>query len=136
MEKNNSPQTPPGQRKFVERRRKKDWVVRSVGIIAAIGWICALAALIYADQAKPGTESFLTRLTNVSVRKYWDTTMLNISFKALLVSFFTCLIGLLINMTRHRRKTDRFNKPIIILGITTFIAIIIFFIINHDILSI
>ena len=135
MEKNNFSQTPDGQRKFVERRRKKDWVVRSVSVIAVIGWICAIVALVYVDQAKPGTVNFLTKLFGTDVRLYWDVTLLNISFRALLVSFFTCVIGLLINMTRHRRKTDRFNKSIIILGLVSLIAIIAFLINNYAILS-
>lgn len=136
MLKNNSTQIPVGKRQFVERRgRKKDWVTRCVNIVAVVGWLCALVAFTYANKAKPGTEGLIIKTLGGSVRTYWDISMLNLSFRALLVSFFICLIGLLINMTRYRRKTDRFNKWIITLGLISLVAIVVFYATNHDILT-
>ena len=114
-------------RKSYERRRKKDWVVRSVNVVAVIGWVCAVAALLILDRAKPAAESIFTRLrTNPAAAGSWDASLLNIAFTAILISFFVCLAGLFINMARSRRKTDRFNKSIITLGVVSLILIAVF----------
>ena len=135
MDKKNYVEIPVVQQgQYVERRRRKDWVVRCVSVIAVIGWLFALASMVYADRAKPGYVGFLTRIFQVEVNQYWDIAMLNMSFRALLISFFTCIIGLLINMTRKRRKSDRFNIAIISLGALSLIAIIVFYIFNYDII--
>lgn len=114
------------QREYAERRHKKDWVVRSVNIIAVIGWLCAFVSLMLIDQAKPEIEDFFSRLLNHRVRDYWDVALLRIGVGALTVSFVTCVTGFFVNMIRHRRKTDRYNKSIIILAAITFIMLIVF----------
>lgn len=126
MKNNIFPENANNQHEFIERRQKKDWVVRSVNVIAVIGWICALAAWLYIDKAKPETENFFTRWFNLKIRGYWDITLLRKSIGALLISFVTCVIGFFFNMSRHHRKTDRYNKSILILGAITFIMIIFF----------
>ena len=134
MKNDFSTQIPVKQNQYVERRRKKDWVVRCVSLTAVIGWLFALVALIYANRAKPAYVGYLTRVFRVDVVQYWDVAMLNMSFRALLISFVTCLIGLLFNMTRKRRKSDRFNVAIISLGVISLIAIVIFYAFNHDVI--
>lgn len=129
---NSSLKTPDGARKFVERRSKNDWVVKSVNIIAIIGWALAAIAIAMADKAQPLTENMITRILNVQVVSHWDISLLRLSFAAILFSFLICLIGFFVNMTRHRRKTDRYSKPIITLGIISLAFIMIFlFRFNH-----
>jgi hypothetical protein len=116
--------------KIVERRRKKDWVVRSVSIVAVLGWFSAIASLFFISGAQPRGGNLITRLLdlNIHVARSWDTHLLNWGFLSLLVSFGVCVAGMLANMARHRRKTDRYNKAIIILGALSFLGIIAFLI--------
>lgn len=37
-------------------------------------------------------------------------------FVILVLNFAVCTIGFIFNLARHKRKTDRFNKSILILG--------------------
>lgn len=115
-------------RKYVERRGQKDWVVRSINIIAVIGWVFAMAAVTIAYKAQPATENMITRILKLNVVGYWNITLLRASFFALIASFLVCLIGFFANMTRHRRKTDRYNKSIIILGMASLVFVIGFII--------
>jgi len=110
----------------VERRRKQDWVVRSVSIISALGWLFAIVSLLLAGQAQPRGEDFFTRIFHTQVASYLDVGMLEVAFISLLVSFVACAVGFVANMARHRRKSDRFNKSVIILGIVSFLGIIAF----------
>jgi len=113
MDDRRSNDQPDQPRKFVERRKKKDWVVRSVTAIAVLGWICALVSLLLIDRASPAHENFITRFLSVSVVGYWNSTFLRGAFVATLASFVVSIVGFILNASRHRRKTDRYNKLLI-----------------------
>jgi len=120
---------PEEKRVFVERRRKPDWVVRSVTVIAVLGWIGALIALVMIHRARPAGESFFTRTFDLVAVTRWDVAVLRSSFVAIMTSLVACGVGFIINLTRHRRKTDRYNKLLIILGVLSLALLIAFLII-------
>ena len=126
-----SPVGLPGQpRKYVERRKKQDWVVRSVTAVAALGWFSAIIALLLIDKASPAQENFFTRFLDINVVSYWNISLLRWAFAATLISFLVCVVGLILNATRHRRKTDRYNKLLITISIIStvlFLLYLIFF---------
>ena len=109
-----------------DRRQKKDWVIRSVTVIAVIGWICAILALVLIDRATPsGQKSFF--------ESFWDVrhigmniAMLWWAFIATLASFVISLAGFIFNAARHRRKTDRYSKLLIGIGIASTIIFVVF----------
>ena len=105
-------------RRNVDRRRRKDWVVRSVTVIAVLGWICAITALFLMDRASPPKRyELVAAIHGGTAVGYWNTALLRWAFVATLASFVVCVIGFVANVTRHRRKTDRFNKLLITIGI-------------------
>ena len=118
-------------RRFVERsgkdrRQKKDWVVRSVTTIAVIGWICAVLAILLIDRASPsGQKSFFESFWNVNAIGM-NTAMLWWAFIATLASFVISLAGFIFNAARHRRKTDRYSKLLIGIGIASTIIFVVF----------
>ncbi|MCL1828991.1 MAG: hypothetical protein FWG32_05790 [Oscillospiraceae bacterium] len=123
---NDYPQDQKQSSRNAERRQKRDWVVKSVSVIAFIGWISAIVSLVYTGFAQPETENMFTRIFGGDVITTWNSRFVNGAFISILISFFVCLIGLLVNMTRHRRKTDRFNKSIITLGMISFVFAVVF----------
>ena len=112
----------------MERRRRKDWVVRLVSVVSVLGWVFAFAALLLFNEAQPSGPDFFTRFLGATVINYLDVNKLNMAFIALLISFFVCAAGMTANILRHRRKTDRYNKSIIILGSVSLVGIIAFLI--------
>lgn len=112
---------------FVERRhRKKDWVIYAASVMSAIGWLFAIFAFTFLDQAKPMQEDFFTRLLNVKVCSFWNSSLLYLSLFLMVLAFLTCIIGFIFNMRRHRRKTDRYHRTIIILCILSSIFLALF----------
>jgi hypothetical protein len=107
---------PEVQKRFTERRKGPDTVVRAVWWTAGISWLLFIAALVFVETARPETETFFDRQFNISIREYWDENALLYVFIVLVLNFAVCTIGLIFNMARHRRKTDRFNKSILVLG--------------------
>ena len=121
------PIDPQGQsRKFVERRKKKDWVVQSVTVVTVLGWIGAFIALLLIDRASPAQENFITRFLDVNVVSFWNTALLRGAFIAISASFIVCVAGIVLNATRHRRKTDRYNKLLIAISIASTVLLVLY----------
>ena len=125
---------PFSSKKPPERRKKADWVTRTVTITALFAWALTITALILWRYATPpGTNIFAEyvgaggvgrRATGVNV------TYMRTALTSLVISFFICLTGFFANLTRLKRKHDRYNKSVIILGIASFIGSILFLVIN------
>lgn len=111
---------------FRERRKKTDWVTYMATILSLISWITAFCVLVVLDKAQPESEHMFTRYFGISVRNYWETSLLPLAFALLLASLCTCVIAFIFNMLRKRRKTDKYKKSIIVIGIITIIGIILF----------
>ena len=130
MEKRRRISLPGEPVEYAERRRKKDWVVRSVSVIAAIGWFLSLLSLLLIDRASPQQQNFLTRFLDIRVVSSWNSAMLRIAFAMVLASCVTCIIGFILNAARHRRKSDRYSKLLITVSIVSavmFVLYLVFF---------
>jgi len=114
--------------KFVERRKRPNWVVRIVSVIAILGWISTFVALLLIDRASPAQENFITRLLEIDVASYWNSSMLKGAFAAVLVSVLVCILGIVLNIAFHRRKTDRYSKMLIIITVASVVLLVIFLI--------
>jgi len=117
---------PVKAQKFVDRRKRPNWIVRIVSTIAILGWIGVFVALLFIDRAAPAQENFITIYLGKTVVGYWKQSMLRGAFAATLASFIACVIGLIINATFHRRKTDRYSKLLIAVSIASTIILVVF----------
>jgi len=124
-----------GSSDYLERRKKVDWVVRMAAVLSFISWGFAIAVWAVLEAASPEQDrkfitSFLSsRLdAQIQIRSYWDTTLLPIAFLLLVAAFVVCLVAFFFNKLRMRRKTDKYRKSIIVIGIVTFVGIIVFLI--------
>lgn len=117
----------PG-RDFIERRDKKrrDGVSFVVTLIAVIGWFVCILALLFLDFAKPEQESFWSRFFHEPVQSSWNRGLLLFILAMLVLDFLMCMLGFVLNITRHKRKADRFHKGIISLWIISGVIILIY----------
>ena len=122
-----------GASEYLERRKKSDWIVKMATILSLISWAFAIAVWAVLEAASPErnyefiTSFFSSRLdAQIQIRSYWDTTLLPIAFLLLVASFAICLAGFIFNKMRMRRKTDKYRKSIIIIGIITILGIAVF----------
>jgi hypothetical protein len=111
---------------FVDRRRGRDWVTKAASLFTAVGWVLAMVMMLLFSKAQPETENFLTRVLNISINTSWNTRFLWLSLFALLCTLVICLLGIVFNLMRFRRKTDRINKPLIFLSAMSAIGIVLF----------
>ena len=54
--------------------------------------------------------------------------MLKGAFAAVLVSVLVCILGIVLNIAFHRRKTDRYSKMLIIITVASVVLLVIFLI--------
>jgi hypothetical protein len=112
------------KRTFVERRKGPDAVVKAVWWSTGICWALFVAALIFFDTARPESSTFFDRQFDIAVRDYWNENALQYSFFIMILNLAVCIAGFILNMARHRRKTDKISKSILILGTVTLTGII------------
>lgn len=113
-------------RHFVERRRGRDWMVKAISAFTGAGWLFVMFMLLLFSKAQPGTENFITKVLNIRVDAYYNPRFLWLSLYALIAAFVFCLFGVLFTIMRSRRKTDRFNKPLIFLSVMSAVGIFLF----------
>ena len=120
----------PAPRQFVERRRRPDWVMRSVTVVALIGWTGPIIAFILLERARPEGAGLFSGLFDITILNPWNSSLLRWAFVSIVSSLIITSIGMFINTKRKRRKTDRFNRLLIILGAFS-IVFIVFFLANY-----
>ena len=108
--------------KIKNRRRGPDFLIRCINIAAIVCWIFIFAIFIIVSLSKPPAGSYMGQ----SLGKTWDKELLNYAFYMMFPLLIICVIGLLINTTRHQRKTDTYNKSLIVSLVLSFIGIIWF----------
>ena len=120
---------------FQDRRKKADWIVKMATILNLVSWAVAVAVWFVLESASPEREMrFVTSLmqvhfdSDIIVRNRWDMTLLPIAFFLLIASLCICIVSFMFNKMRMRRKTDKYRKSIIIIGIITILGIVFFLI--------
>ena len=113
---------------YNERRKKVDWVVKMATIMSFVSWVVAFGVWIVLYSAQPEKEHMFSRYFNIEVRDYWDSSLLPLAFILLVASLCICVIAFIFNMQRMRRKTDKYRKSIIVIGVITILGIALFLI--------
>jgi len=120
------------EQSFQERRRKADWIVKMATILSLIAWAVAVAVWVVLDRASPEKEvEWFTSIarkrgTDIVIRDYWDSTLLPLAFGLLIAALAICVLAFFFNKLRMRRKTDKYRKSIIIIGIITIFGLALF----------
>ena len=121
------------EQSFRNRRKQADWVVNSAAVLSVLAWVFAFVVLLILDiaserQAMRGLQDVLgadARQTN------WNIPLLRqIGLIVLVFSFLSSVAAFIFNMMRMRRKTDKYRKSVIVMGLIT-LAGIVFYIIAY-----
>jgi len=113
---------------FTERRKGEDFWLKTIKILAVIAWAIFTVSIYLLGKAQPQIESFFERWLKVSVRKEWDSRLLKYFFNFMIIIFYLSGSGLIINTRRHKRKTDSYNKTLIIFFFISAFCLLIYFI--------
>lgn len=107
------------------RRHKKDWILQALPFFSVIGWFLALMSLAFLDRGQGLSGSSCLSIFDPDAAANWDRSSIWATLIILLITFGFSVVGFILNTRRHKRKTDRYNKSILIVGGITLAAIII-----------
>ncbi len=113
-------------REFIERRKGPDILVRLVHWLGAAAWIIMFFILAITDRAKPQMATFFDRFFKIQVRETWNYSLVQWSFYLMILLSILCIIGLLVNAKRHRRKSDRYSFSLIMMLILAVVGILMY----------
>ncbi len=120
-------QPPAGERVWVERRRGKDWITRGIEILSGVSWIAIIAIFVSVGFATPqggGGSWALSNMLGQTVVSTPNYYYYGVARYLSLATFLLCLFGFVFNIFRHKRKTDRYRKSLIIFGAVSLISFI------------
>ena len=109
-----------------DRRKKTDWVTKAASILSVVAWLIAITMLLCLERAQPQRADFFTYFFGVTINSYWNTSLLRAALVLLLTALGICALAMVFNIMRSRRKTDKYKKSIIILGVITLAGLIAF----------
>jgi len=116
------------ERRPADRRRQADWVVQAATILSVVAWIVAITVLFIIHVAAPERVDFFTHVFGGQVVTTWNAQLLWVAFILLIASLICCIAAFLFNMLRMRRKTDKYRKSVIFMGVVTLLGIVFFII--------
>jgi hypothetical protein len=111
-----------------DRRRGPDMLTKWVKYSGIISWILIAMVLFITFVAKPDFESYIDDAFHIKLQKAWDTSLMQYVFILLVVLFLFCMISIIINLLRSRRRSDRFNMTLILNAAASFAGIALYFI--------
>lgn len=112
--------------RYNDRRKGPDIIVKLVQLSGTVIWLMVIAIFIVLGMAKPKEQTLFENLANIQLHRTWNYNLLRSAFFMLVFLFLICIISLILNIFRHKRKTDRFNPVVIVFMILSFIGIMLF----------
>jgi hypothetical protein len=111
--------------KIKDRRKGPDVLVKIISIISGITWLFILLIFIIISYARPQIETtFFNSLFKVPIENNWNKSLLPVAIIMLALLVIICFTGIAVNFFRHKRRTDRFNKSLIFLGLGSLTGLI------------
>ncbi len=109
-----------------DRRKKPDMWVKSLRWLAVVGWLIMLVALFIISEAKPQTQNFFDKITTSQSTTTWNIELAGYIFYLMLIGLVMGAAGIVINVKRHRRKTDEYRISLILITLMSFIGILLY----------
>ena len=110
--------------KVNNRRRGPDTLTKVIGIFAGISWLLILTVFIFYVNSKAREASLYDMRFSVANSFQGDPSLLMYANIALVLVTIVCFIGFMINISRHKRRKDRFSKSLIFFGIGSIIWLV------------
>ena len=111
-----------------ERRRGPDKWISTLVWLGVAGWLLVFAAFLLLGYAKPEVTTFFDRYFQVRVRSHWRMELVRYIFYCMVGGTLLSLTGIVINLKRHRRRTDEFRVSLILVGMISLAGVIFYLI--------
>lgn len=105
----------------IERRKGKDNIIKFVNTMCFLLW--AVLFMVFAIIEKAGKNIANIQRENLLWAKAeaWNIDSLKIALIITLICIVICTVCIILNFTRHRRRTDKIKKSLITAEIISFL---------------
>ncbi len=108
----------------IERRRRSDIWVKLLHFFNFLSWILIAVIFIVFERAKPQFQSFFDRFYHLKLRTNWDFKFVDYLLWILVAGIIISIFGFLLSFVRSRRKDDRNQAGLIIMGVLSLLFLI------------
>ena len=112
-----------------DRRIGPDTLVKWVKYSGIISWLLISIVLFITLVAKPGFESYMDKSLHIRLGNKWNIDLMQYAFVLLVLLFFFCMVSIVINLMRCRRRRDSFSITLVLNAAAAFIGIILYLLI-------
>ena len=105
----------------VERRKKSDGILKFINFMCFFVWIIFFIIIAVIEKAGTSILNIYTYKLLEAPAEYWNVELLRVALIMTVVCIFICTISIVLGATRHRRRTDKIKKPLIICEVVCFI---------------
>lgn len=104
-----------------ERRKGEDGILQFINLMCI--WLWGILLIILAIIAKAGKNiNYITQNKLLwAPSEFWAVDLLKTALIATAICIVFCTITIILSFTRHRRRSDRINRSLVICEILSFI---------------
>lgn len=107
---------------WVEKRKGPDPIVKWVNKAGYITWGILFVIMCFIGLARGREANFIDKMANIPVDTVWNSNMLWISLIITVVLFVLCMVSIVLNVMRSRRKTDKISMSLILCEFFSFLG--------------
>lgn len=112
----------------IERRKGNDFRIKFVKIMSFIVWIAVFIVVSIMEKASREIRTISKGDFSWLVSKLWETNLVYIALIIAVMCIISSIICIILDSTRHRRRSDKIKKSLIIceilcLGLAFFLSL-------------
>lgn len=115
-------------RKSTDRRKKRDFIAWLPFILSTVALLMTSSVWFILDQNAPRNYGWLTLFGYFAPEQTWPVRPVNVCLYLIIASIVLCVVALLLNRLRMRRRGDKYWLIIFIVGVLAILTLVFFLI--------
>lgn len=105
----------------IERRKRKDGRLQFINLMSFLVWGVVIVIISIITKAGKNIAHILENELLTLPLSFWEVDLLKVALIITIVSIAICSMTIILNFTRHRRRTDKINRSLIICEVFSFV---------------
>ena len=105
----------------VERRKSNDGILNFINLICFLGWEAVIIIITIIIKAGKSIRNISDNDLLWLSKSFWKVDFLKLAFNITVGCSIICAISIILNFTRHRRRTDRIKSSLVWCEIICFV---------------
>jgi len=97
----------------VERRKGNDFRLNFINFMCFFMWATLFVVIAVLEKASKSIREISQSDFLWLISKFWETDLVEFAFIITIISIIVCFICIILSLTRHRRRSDKIKKSLI-----------------------